>query len=307
MGVLVGLCWATPARADDVSSEFMLRFNELALRAEQALADQGADAAVAIYEQGLVDLDYGRVHLRLGELEIERGNRARAAGHFRACVRDERVDPMDRELICEAGFESITARLTITGLPKGARVVIVGPPSFVGPVRSGNRIPLGRVDLRVEAPERYPARAEIDVEGPTEWHAIVGEPIDASAAAANVEIPEDFIEQDPLITSDDEIDDESTQGAIRWPAYVAASTGLALVAGGVALGISNRGDLDDLRERQQIPGECGSRYCVDDLDQASSRARLADGMWISGVVVAASSVALWYLFDDVDGAGSDDE
>ena len=46
---------------------------------------------------------------------------------------------------------------------------------------------------------------------------------------------------------------------------------------------------------QQAAGTCGDDICRGDVDAAQTRAQLADGMWISGAVLAAGAVALWAL------------
>ena len=54
--------------ADEVPRELLLRFNELVQSAERVEASDGTEAAIVVYRDALVDLSYGRIHLRLARL-----------------------------------------------------------------------------------------------------------------------------------------------------------------------------------------------------------------------------------------------
>ena len=289
--------------ADEVPRELLLRFNELVQSAERVEASDGTEAAIVVYRDALVDLSYGRIHLRLARLHQKLDQLGEAAHHFRACTEDARVDETDRELFCQDGFAQTTAVLNLAALPERGQIHIVAPATFAGPIESGQRVPLGPIDLRVEAPGREPSRVRVQVDGPTTWTVELGEAIGESGDVP-LHVSSGFVEDDPFLV-DDDYDEPSAGGPTRWPAYTAAATGLALVAAGVFVGSGSLSDLDDIRSRQATAGECPS-LCVDELDDAHSRAQMGDALLISGVVVAASSAVLWYLFDE-DGDGDHDD
>ncbi|MEZ4467369.1 MAG: hypothetical protein R3F60_03920 [bacterium] len=286
---------ALPARADDVPEDLQRAFNQLAREAEALLQSQGPTAAIARYEKALLTdfAGYGRVNLRLGQLYQQEGRHALAAGHFKDCDEDERVDAVDRELICQDGLRASTAPLEIVGLPAGGQVVVLEPVLFAGPLRPGDRLPLGELRVVVEAPGRPPRESRLRLDGPMSWTALLGEAAPMEEAGPLRVLPADPV--DPV----DPVDPGGPgEGAVRWPAWAAAGTGVALVGTGLYLGFDNRQTLDDIRDRQQraeCPGSCAS-----ELSSAEGRAKLADGLWIGGAVVAASSVLLWYLFDGGD-------
>ncbi len=304
---LICLLFAAPAWADDVSRDFLLRYNEVALKAEQAFAKGGTPAAIRVYEEALLTdamAGYGRIHLRLGKLYRDQGRNPEAASHFRACRADDRVDQVDRDLICLEGFNAVTAPLTIAGLPDRGEAIVIEPRLFAGPFRSGDRLPLGNVQVMVEAPGREAKASTITLDGPETWQAVVG-----LSRRAGPLVPDGFVgdegrdddpfaQGDPFVQADPFLGappDERDDGAVRWPAYTALGVGLAMVAGGVTLGYLNRGELDDIRAMQRA-GECAT-FCGPELAEAENQARLADGLWIGGAAVAASSIALWFLFD----------
>ena len=128
---------AAPARADQVDPAVAQRYADLARRAEAAFAQAGPGAAIPLYEEGLAAFPagYGRVHLRLGQLYQQLGRNAEAAGHFKACEADARVEAIDRELICQDGLRVTTATVSLTGLPEGGRVAVIEPVAFAGPLK----------------------------------------------------------------------------------------------------------------------------------------------------------------------------
>jgi hypothetical protein len=284
--VAVGVCVVRAAfAADTVPPDFARRFGELAARAEQALQAQGPDAAIKIYEDALLGPlgEYGRISLRLGQLYQDQKRYAEAAWYFRSCQEDERVDAVDRQVMCAEGLSAVTAPLVIEGLPPRTRVAVIEPARFNGLWAQGMRLPLGPARVGVEAPGRQRAETAITIVPPeTRWEAVIGPPLDDASpdlgADAAAEAPED--------------------APSRWPIYTAGGVGLGLVAGGLYLGFTDRGDLADVRSRQ-AGGRCGADNCRGDLNDLHGRARLADGMWIGGAALVASSALAWYLLDHV--------
>lgn len=287
-----GPAWAGDSVPDDV----MQRFNEAALRAETAQKGAGVEAAIRIYEQLILDGDdYGRVHLRLGQLYQDSGRAGEAAHHFQLCMDDTRVDPVDRDLICKGGFDASTAELTLVDPPQGATVTLVAPEltPFVGEMRSGTRVPLGAVEVVVSAPGRVDHRETLQVAGPLSWTPPLGAPLGAVAAAPNdgIAIPEDFVSDDVEAPPE-----ESNAGVGRWPAWVTVGVGAALVAGGTTLGFLNRSELDNIRSRQSS-GACGAGRCSGELTDAENMATTADALWISGAAITAVGAGLFFVFD----------
>lgn len=279
--------------ADNASRDLMLKFNERALRAEKALEADGPQAAIEIYERALDETgQFGRVHLRLGQLYQQLGKAAQAAFHFRACDRDERVDSMDRELICRRVFEEMTAPVTLSEVPPNAAVVVVEPAPFAGPLASGDRLPKGQIRLAVDAPDRIRREAELALDGPLTWSAEVG-----MERPAGPLIPGDFIVDGPG-PDPDEVPAVAGpgNGLPVWPAYAAGGLGAALIGGGVFLGLSNNSELDDIRDRQRNGG-CGLKFCGSDLADAENMGTIADTLWISGTAVATGALVWWLLAD----------
>lgn len=294
-----------PAYAQD---DHLARFNAVAQRAEAALQRDGAEAAIRIYEEALLDDNLGRIHLRLGQLLQDQGRLPEAAYHYQACAEDDRVDPLDRNIICRKGIEATTTVLKIDGLPRGGRVIVQQPEGFVGPVDSGVRLPRGSITVVVEAPGRAPQISTFPLKGGEyRWQAVIGAPTgdevpvtvadapepsgDLSPKHDEVEIPDGFISSEPVITQTPPPADDQP-----WGIYATGGVGLALLGTGLYLGVNNQDDLDDIRRRQRI-GACGLNNCSDDLDQSQSTAQVADALWITGAAVVTTAV-IWYLLDD---------
>lgn len=271
------------ALADDVPDDFLRAFNQVAREAEAALKQGGPDAAIARFEQALLgDLaGYGRIHLRLGQLRQQQTRYALAARHFEACMGDERVDAVDRELICQEGQRAVTAPVILEGLPPNGRVVVVEPAAFAGPLTSEQRVPLGPLTVVVEVPDHHPRASDLQVTGQLRWTVVVGDPL-------STPLP-------PGLQLGHAAPPAAADTALRWPAWVAAGTGIALVGTGLWLGLDNQKTLDNIRDRQRN-GQCPG-ICARDLQDAEGTAQLADGLWIGGAVVTAGAVALWYLLD----------
>lgn len=284
IAALCALSLATPAAAADAVERGVLdAFNTL-VREVSPIAEQDPDRAIERYEQALLDgptRGFGRLHLRIAQLHRTVGRNAEAAHHFQACTADERVDPIDRRFICERGYDQVTAPFTVGGLPDGARVMIIEPTLAAGLHQNGARVPRGEVTVVVEAPGRVPERSKVPIDGPTLWTAQVG-----LERPEGPLVPEGFVAEAPVEPID--------PGLPRWPAYAAGGAGLALVAGGLAIGFGNRGALDDVRAQQRA-GDCGPDICRGDLDAAEGRALLADGLWIGGAVLVAGGLAWWLL------------
>lgn len=281
-GVLL-LAGTLPAHADQVPRPEALKFAELARKAETALAQSGPGAAIPLYEEGLAGFPdgYGRIQLRLGQLYQQLGRNAEAAAHYKACVADLRVEALDRELICDDGLKSVTAPVTLTDLPEGAKVVVLEPLAFAGPFASGARLPLGSARLLVEAPHRDRMETTLRITAPAvSWTVVAG------AAYTDEENAE------PKAAGDTP---SSTPGPRRWPLLVGAA-GLALVGAGLAVGFLNRDALDGIR-RDQTAGKCGADRCRGELDDSKQKALAADVLWMGGTGVTTAGVGLWFLLD----------
>ena len=286
--LLPSVVWAV----DNVSDDVLLRFNETALRAENALSKSGPEAAIELYERALrEDDEFGRVNLRLGQLYEQLKRFDEAAYHFQVCSKDTRVDSLDRELICQTGFSAVTAPLVIEGLPAGGQAVVIEPERFAGPFKSGDSLPRGLVRIVIEAPGREPHMSEIEVGKTDRWTVALG----AKRPTAPVEIRPD--DPPPMAPSSANTTVEpQPEGPTRWPSYLTAGLGAGLVGGGLYLGFTNRTELADIRDRQR-GGVCGGDFCELELVDADNRARLADGLWIGGATMLATSVILWFVLD----------
>ncbi len=280
LALAASLCPGAAAAVDAVPPALAQGYAELARQGEEALNQAGPAAAIPVYEAGLARLGepYGRVHLRLAQLHQQLGRTAEAAAHFRACGLDPRVDAIDRELVCRDGFEAATAPVTLSGATELARVLVVEPKPFAGPLASGDRLPLGSARLAVEADGHARRETGLRITAPGVTFAV--EPGLRFAEDAGDPGVEHTVGHEPR----------------RWPALVTGAVGLALVGAGLTVGYLNRGELDDIRARQAA-GRCGPKACVDDLDAASGRGTLADGLWIGGAGLTAAGVGLWFLLE----------
>lgn len=289
--------WASPALADDALS----RFNAVAQRAEAALQRGGPEAAVEIYEEALLEEALGHFHLRLGQLKQDLGQPAEAAFHYQMCGEDDRVDPIDRQLVCGKGLEATTSILTIDGLPEGSTVVLQQPGAFAGPVSTGARVPRGTLTMVVEAPGREAKASTVQVsDAKTVWVAALGplrkgvgelDETPTRADGGEVNIPDGFISSDPIIT-----EKPPPSSDTPWGIYSTGVTGAALLGAGLYLGVNNQDELDRTRRRQRI-GACGEGNCVAELDDAQQSAQIADALWLTGTAVVTAAV-IWYLLDD---------
>ncbi len=281
--LLAALPTAPALAADAVDRPVLDAFNAV-VREAGPLSESQPDKAIELYERALLDgpaRGFGRLHLRIAHLHRVAGRTAEAAHHFRACLSDERVDPIDRQFICERGFEQVTSPLTIEGLPDGGSVTVIEPSLFAGAHQNGSRLPRGEVLLVVDAPGRRAERTAVAVEGPTLWTARLG-----LEQPEGPLVPEGFV--------GDEAPPPVTDALPQWPGYVAGGLGVLLVGGGVAVGVENQDTLADIRARQSA-GRCGIDVCAGDLTAAESRAGLADGLWISGAALAAGGLVWWLI------------
>ena len=278
-----------------VGEEVLLRFNSVAAEANQVRAERGIEAAIEVYEDALTDPaneGYGQFHLRLGQLYKRIERLASAAHHFQKCSQDVRVDSVDREIICDDGFKKVTSLLYIDDLPDSAKVIVIYPEQFAGPIGSRARLPRGEVRLVVEAPDRHPREAVITLLGEQRWRARLG-----MTKRDGPLVPEGFGAVDVSEPPPPKI---AVGQPIRWPAYTAAAVGGALLGTGIYLGIDNRTFLNNIRLRQEAR-RCGIDACSGDLDRAAQIANVADGLWISGAILAVSSIGFYFLFDGGDG------
>lgn len=279
--------------ADD---EILARFNQVAAEAAEVRKNGGDEAAIQIYEEALLDprnSNYGGIHLRLGQLQKTANRNADAAFHFQKCTQDERVDLIDRDVICKNGFDSVTTTLTIENLPLDGQVTIVEPTHFAGPFQSGSRLPKGQIQLEVKAEGQENGVFVIALNGPLVWQAKTG-----LRKRAGPLIPAGFLgpKTSEMTTEQLDVPPEVAE-RIRWPAYTAVALGAALIGTGIVIGEKNRERLSQIRGNEASDAFYDSKPR---LDEAHEAAILADSLWISGVVCAASSVAFWYLLDGGD-------
>lgn len=294
---------ATSVAADRVSDAIRSQFRAVSAKALKATPDD----AIALYEDALKGplKGYGRVHLQLGELYQDQKRWADAAYHFKACDADSRVESIDRELVCQGGFKSATAPLE--GLPRGARARLIEPRQLAGPVRNGDRVPRGTIRLEVTVGAGKPQTASVRVDAVARWQPPVA-PSDGFIAKDDPKrVPDGFIADpvEPGFVTAAKTPVEPAGEAIRWPAFAAAGVGAALLGTGLAIGLSGRSDLDDLRARQ-ANGMWQSSDALD-LGRIENDATTADILLFSGAGLMASAVALWFIFDAPSPDSDDDD
>lgn len=273
-----------------------------ALRTLSAKAAKVSPAdAIGLYRDALKGplAGYGRAHMLLAELHVRGSEWSDAATHFKACLADERVDPIDRDLVCQGGFNDATAPLA--GLPAGATARVLTPKSFAGPIANGDRLPKGEAELEVTINGRA-TTARIPVDTQATWRSTGTVPDRFVVDEPKVDVPDGFV-----VAAQDPVPPANT--AVRWPAYVTAGLGAVLLGTGLGLGLSGESELEDLRARQ-AQGIWG----VEDrqaLSRLEDDATTADVLAFSGAGLMAVAVALWFIFDsdspDDDDAKMDDD
>lgn len=285
LGALLG-AGSVACAADRVPKSTRDALRRLARQA----AELPAPRAIERYEEALSGSlkGYGRAHLQVAELYIQDKRWPEAAFHFRACMRDRRVDRIDRDLVCKGGFKEATA--PISGLPPDATAEVLAPEAFAGPVRNGDRLPRG--PARIEVTDANGVQtARIMVDDAARWVAPVRVPDAFITPVERKEVPDGFIAavEDPV---------EPAPVALRWPAYVAGAVGFVAVGTGLALGLTGRSQLESLRDDQGM----GSSSVRDrhDLADLENQAVLADGLIFGGAALMAGAVALWFIFDGED-------
>ncbi|MEE2645025.1 MAG: hypothetical protein VYD19_08840 [Myxococcota bacterium] len=187
------------AQTEELSAIQSAKYLSATERAERAVEAGELQEAIEIYERALSPLEgYGRVHLRLGQLYLRLSDerlgldaaelRARAISHLGFCADDQRVDSLDRDLLCHQKFEELTAPLEVLGVE---RAEILQPEAFRGPLRQGRRLPTGPLKLLifVERGEQQ----EIDLQLPIENGRWRWRPALDLSRDRDIEIPEDFI------------------------------------------------------------------------------------------------------------------
>lgn len=278
--------------ADQVSEELLARYTQLSQQAQALQESAGVEAAIELYEEALLGFahSYGRVHLRLGQLYQSLDRVAESAAHFRDCLADERVDPLDRDLICAQGHERSTTPFHFEGLPPQGQVVVLSPELFAGPVRSGERLPIGELVVMVDALGHQPRRSALQLPQSAPWHvqlgaSMAGQPGEPDYLSSARAVPEDF-------------DPEAMGGVGTWPAWVTGAVGLAAVGAGLGLGFFNQSGLDEIRGDQRANRCAQHGYCADRLSQAQDLALTADILWISGAALSAGAVALYFWLAD---------
>ena len=281
----------------------MARFNKLAQEGDAVHQRDGAQSAIDFYERALLDPDFedfGRIHMRMALIHQDDRRFPEAAYHFLACMRDDRVDKVDREFICRGGYEEVTAPLLLRDLPERAQVFILEPQLFSGPFTSGDRLPMGRIEVTVESSGHRPRKSEFMLDGPLEWEARLGLPLrqgqlvpDGFVADGQPEDKDDFVAEGP--------EPASASGASHWPLYLTAGVGAGVVAAGIGIGLDNQTKFEETRATQAA-GTCapvpGQLPCNQSITDANNRAQWADVMWISGTAMVTTAVVLWLLSDD---------
>ncbi len=280
----------------------MSDFNKLAQKGDDVLRLKGPDAAIEFYEEALDDPkfeNFGRIHLRMAQIHQEEGRYADAMYHFEVCQEDRRVDEIDRNFICKGGLDEVSAPLEILHLPRDARVFILEPRMKTGPFTSGDPLPLGWVELTVEAPGHHARNSRFDHRRDTPWEARLGMRLRDGQI-----VPEGFIsdgQRDDVIDPMENMAPTAPSGASRWPIYLTAGMGAALIGAGVGVGLNNQAVFEDTRATQSA-GTClpvpQTFPCGQSITEARNRAVLADTLWISGTTIITSALIWWLLDDD---------
>ena len=128
--LLISLLAVPQIVSAQASRDLMARFNKLAQEGDAVHQRDGAQSAIDFYERALLDPDFedfGRIHMRMALIHQDDRRFPEAAYHFLACMRDDRVDKVDREFICRGGYEEVTAPLLLRDLPERAQVFILEP------------------------------------------------------------------------------------------------------------------------------------------------------------------------------------
>jgi|GEM_PF-1800241 len=127
-------------------------YQEVFLTAESLVKQGRTREAISVYKGALRELqEDGRVHLRLAQLTEQLKDptlSAWVAHHYLMCHRDQRLDRLIRDQICQRELRKRFSPLRVTGAP--VALELLAPAPFIGPVTPNMNLPNGPLKLRFQ-------------------------------------------------------------------------------------------------------------------------------------------------------------
>ena len=127
-------------------------YQEVYLTAESLVKQGRTREAISVYKGALRELqEDGRVHLRLAQLTAQLKDptlNAWIAHHYLMCHRDQRLDRLIRDQICQRELKKRFSPLRITGGP--VALELLAPAPFIGPIKANMNLPNGPLKLRFQ-------------------------------------------------------------------------------------------------------------------------------------------------------------
>jgi hypothetical protein len=147
-----------PVIADQYPRNIEEAYQALASDAETLINQGNFNQGIELYIKSLKTINHGRIHLRLGQLYQKRAENASnqmqyqedfalSFYHYQKCIQDQKVDELDRQLLCQTPFDTMSHPLFITGKYKSLFLdkPIVLRQEFI----SGSKLPKGDAEFRV--------------------------------------------------------------------------------------------------------------------------------------------------------------
>lgn len=151
MFYLLLTCFSTGSvYAQETSTDHQKIYQEVYLSGELLVKKDRIKEAIKVYSGALKELrDDGRVHLRLAQLYEQLKDSSKfgwIAHHYMMCTRDQNMDSLIRDQICEREVKSRFSPLLISGAPN--QLEILAPEPFHGVTTPNVLLPNGSIVLR---------------------------------------------------------------------------------------------------------------------------------------------------------------
>ena len=172
--------------ADTYPQNIEEKYQVLASEAENLINQGNFNQGIDLYVKSLKTINHGRIHLRLGQLYQKRADNASnqmqyqedfalAFYHYQKCIQDQKVDDLDRQLLCQTPFDAMSHPLFVTGKYKS--IFLDKPMVLRQEFISGSKLPRGDVEFRViDADTQIEYMVKLKVPMPKDIYNLPGPP-----------------------------------------------------------------------------------------------------------------------------------